>query len=462
MQVQHYNKVQASRFILWLGVLTFFSVMNETMFTVSLPDISNYFGITPSAANWTNTCFSLSFAIGVAVYGKISDHIGMKKLLLFGMLTYGFGSVIGLLCHAWYPGMLTARFFQGVGASAVPSLIMVMIVKVVDPGQQGRAFGLIGSVVAFGEGLGPVVGGAISGYIHWSVLFALPLVSLLALPFVLRILPDEKSKRKAFDMTGAVLLSIGILMFALFTTLYHWVYLAASLALFVLLAFHIRRSQQPFLEPFLFRKKAYVAGVLTGALLLGTVAGFIAMVPYLMKAVYHMPTSLIGGSILFPGTLSVILFGMLGGILADRRGHIITMLSGLAMIAAGFLIILFYLDRGPWLIAVSMILTFGGLSFVKTIVSAGVAKTLEPDEAGSGMGMLNFACFLAEGIGIASVGGLLTRPWLNARWIGTVTMQAASLYSNMMLIFMALAVFGGTLFLLAYKRTANKDQTGNS
>lgn len=422
------------------------------MFTVSLPDIAAYFGITPSAANWTNTCFSLSFAIGIAVYGKISEHTGMKKLLLFGMLTYGFGSVIGLLCHAWYPGMLTARFFQGVGASAVPSLIMVMIVKVVDPGRQGKAFGLIGSVVAFGEGLGPVIGGAISGYIHWSVLFALPLVSLLALPFVLRILPDEISKRKAFDMTGAVLLSIGIVMFALFTTLYHWIYLAASLVLFMILALHIRRRQEPFLEPFLFRKKRYIAGVLTGALLIGTVAGFIAMVPYLMKAVYDMPTSLIGSAILFPGTLSVILFGMLGGILADRLGHIITMSFGLAMIAAGFLLVLLYTDRGSWLIAVSMILTFGGLSFVKTIVSAGVAKTLEADEAGSGMGMLNFACFLAEGIGIASVGGLLARPWLNTRFIGTVTMQAASLYSNMMLIFMALVAFGGILFIIAYRR----------
>ncbi|MBE9915684.1 MFS transporter [Paenibacillus donghaensis] len=450
MQVQHQNEM---RFILWLSVLTFFSVMNETMFNVSLPDIAAYFGITPSAANWTNTCFSLSFAIGVAVYGKISEHTGMKKLLLFGMLTYGFGSVIGLLCHAWYPGVLTARFFQGVGASAIPSLIMVMIVKVVDPGRQGKAFGLVGSVVAFGEGLGPVIGGAVSGYIHWSVLFALPLVSLLALPFVLRILPDEMSNRKAFDMTGAALLSVGILAFALFTTLYHWVYLAPSLVLFVLLAFHIRRRQEPFLEPFLFRKKGYIAGVLTGALVLGTVAGFIAMVPYLMKAVYHMPTSLIGSAILFPGTLSVILFGMLGGVLADRLGHIIAMLFGLVMIAAGFLIVLFYTDRGPWLIAGSVILTFGGLSFVKTVVSAGVAKTLEPDEAGSGMGMLNFACFLAEGIGIAGVGGLLTKPWLNFRFIGTVKIQAAALYSNMMLIFMALVAFGGILFIISYKRT---------
>ncbi|MEC0210735.1 MFS transporter [Paenibacillus ehimensis] len=450
--MQHRNEVQASRFILWLSVLTFFSVMNETMFNVSLPDIAAYFHIAPSAANWTNTCFSLSFALGVAVYGKISEHTGMRKLLLFGMLIYGFGSVVGLLGHVWYPGVLAARFLQGVGASAIPSLIMVMIVRIVEPGKQGKAFGLIGSVVAFGEGLGPVIGGAVSGYMHWSLLFALPLLSLLALPFVLRTLPDETTAGKAFDKTGAVLLSAGILSFALFTTLYHWICLTASLVLFALLALHIRRHREPFLERFLFRKKRYLAGVLLGALLLGTVAGFISMVPYLMRAVYDMPTGLIGSAILFPGTLSVILFGMLGGMLADRRGHITAMLTGISMIAAGFLIVLLYTDRAPWWITASMILTFGGLSFVKTAVSASVAGTLEPDEAGSGMGMLNFACFLAEGIGIAGVGGLLTKPWLNFPLIGTVTSQAAALYSNMMLIFMAFVTVGGILFVMTYKR----------
>ncbi|MCY9511921.1 hypothetical protein M5W68_18070 [Paenibacillus larvae] len=108
------------------------------------------------------------------------------------------------------------------------------------------------------------------------------------------------------------LVSVGILSFALFTTMYHWVYLASSIVWSVLLACHTRRQREPFLEPFLFRNKRYISGVLIGALLLGTVAGFISMVPYLMREVYHMPTGFIGSSILFPGTLSVILFGMLG------------------------------------------------------------------------------------------------------------------------------------------------------
>ncbi|BFH15247.1 hypothetical protein WJ0W_004389 [Paenibacillus melissococcoides] len=56
--------------------------------------------------------------------------------------------------------------------------------------------------------------------------------------------------------------------------------------------------------------------------------------------------------------------------------------------------------------------------------------------------MLNFACFLAEGIGIAAVGGLLTEPWLNVSlWPGGG--GAASLYSNITLLCMTVVAAGG-------------------
>ena len=39
------------------------------------------------------------------------------------------------------------------------------------------------------------------------------------------------------------------------------------------------------------------------------------MVPYMMKDVYQLSTAEIGSVIIFPGTMSVIIFGYIGGIL---------------------------------------------------------------------------------------------------------------------------------------------------
>lgn len=424
-------------------------MLNETVFNVSLPDIATELGITPSAANWINTSFMLSFAVGTALYGQISDRTGTKKLLVIGLLVYGGGSLLGALLHVSYGFVLLARFVQGAGASAIPALIMVMVARYVEPSRQGRAFGMIGSTVAFGEAVGPVIGGAVSDFMHWSFLFVLPLLALLSLPFILRTLPEEPSREGRFDVVGASLLTAGIVAFTLFASLSHWLFLAASALIFGGFAWHIRRASSPFIEPALFGRKKYIAGVAAGAVLLGTVAGYISMVPYMMRDVHQMATSVIGSGVLFPGTVSVILFGIVGGTLVDKRGYRFVMLIGVGMIGASLLGAALFADRTPWLTSAALIVTFGGLSFVKTVVSASVAEALSPEEAGSGMGLLNLACFLAEGIGVAVVGGLLTRR-LDFPALPSVTDAAAMLYSNMMLLFMAVILIGGIVFAIVY------------
>ncbi|MFD1460197.1 MFS transporter [Paenibacillus farraposensis] len=190
-------------------------------------------------------------------------------------------------------------------------------------------------------------------------------------------------------------------------------------------------------------------------MLLGTVAGYVSMVPYMMKEVHQLATSLIGIGVLFPGTVSVVLFGIIGGILVDKSGTAFTMLLGLCMIGTSFLIVSLFPDQTPWLVSGTMVLTFGGLSFVKTVISASVAGALSTEESGSGMGLLNFACFLAEGIGVATVGGLMTKPWLASPLLPTVTKANAFHYSNLVLIFIAALVIGGLGFLYAYGSRKN-------
>ncbi|WP_248924049.1 MFS transporter [Paenibacillus hamazuiensis] len=430
----------------WLGILAFFSVLNETLFNVALPDIAAEFSIAPSAANWANTGFMLSFAVGTAVYGKISDHVGVKKLLLIGLLTYGGGSLLGFAFHYRFPLLVVARFIQGAGASAVPGLIMVIVTRYIEPKHQGKAFGTIGSIVALGEGIGPVIGGAVAEHIHWSYLFLVPMMTLLSLPFFLRTLPREPSKAGKPDALGASLLSLGILAFTLFTTTYQWMILIASALLLAGFALRIRRAEQPFVEPALLARKNYICVVLAGAIWLGTAAGFIAMVPYLMKNVYHMPTGLIGSGILFPGTAAVFVFGILGGTLADKRGTAFTLNAGLCLMGASFALASLLADQAPWLISCAVVLAFGGLSFVKTVISTRSSAALNSEEAGSGMGFLNFACFMAEGIGVAAVGGLLAKNWLNVQLLPTVNEPAAFLYSNVTLLFAAALLVGKIVF----------------
>ena len=47
--------------LFWLCTLSFFSVLNEMVLNVSLPDIANHFNTTPGITNWVNTAYMLTF-----------------------------------------------------------------------------------------------------------------------------------------------------------------------------------------------------------------------------------------------------------------------------------------------------------------------------------------------------------------------------------------------------------------
>lgn len=154
---------------------------------VSLPDIANDFNKPPASTNWVNTAFMLTFSIGTAVYGKLSDQLGIKRLLLFGIIINCFGSVIGFVGHSFFSLLIMARFIQGAGAAAFPALVMVVVARYIPKENRGKAFGLIGSIVAMGEGVGPAIGGMIAHYIHWSYLLLIPMITIITVPFLMKI-----------------------------------------------------------------------------------------------------------------------------------------------------------------------------------------------------------------------------------------------------------------------------------
>ncbi|WP_339277229.1 Tet(L)/Tet(K)/Tet(45) family tetracycline efflux MFS transporter [Paenibacillus sp. FSL W8-0426] len=439
--------------LIWLCVLSFFSVLNEMVLNVSLPDIANDLNKLPASTNWVNTAFMLSFSVGTAVYGKLSDQLGIKKLLLFGIIVNCFGSVIGFVGHSFFPILILSRFIQGTGAAAFPALVMVVVARYIPKENRGKAFGLIGSIIAMGEGVGPAIGGMIAHYIHWSYLLLIPTMTIITVPFLAKLLKKDEGTKAYFDKTGIILMSLGIVFFMLFTTSFTISFLVISILSFLIFVKHIKKAENPFVDPALGKNIPFMIGVLCGGLIFGTVAGFVSMVPYMMKDVHQLSTAAIGSGIIFPGTMSVILFGYIGGLLVDRKGPLVVLTIGVALLSIGFLIAALFAEAAPWVMTMVLVLVFGGLSFTKTVVSTIVSSSLKQNDAGAGMSLLNFTSFLSEGTGIAIVGGLLSVRLLDRRLLPTITEPPAYLYSNMLLLFLGIMIISWLVTLRIYKRT---------
>jgi MFS transporter, DHA2 family, metal-tetracycline-proton antiporter len=420
---------------------------------VSLPDIASDFNKEPASINWINTAFLLTFSIGTAVYGKVSDQLGIKKLLLFGIIINCFGSVIGFVGHSFFLILIVARFIQGAGAAAFPALVMVVIARYIPKENSGKAFGLIGSIVAMGEGVGPSVGGVIAEYAHWSYILLLPVVTIITVPFLAKLLKKEEVIKGTFDTKGILFMSVGIIFFIMFTTSYRVSFLVVSIICFLIFVKHIRKVSNPFINPSLGKNILFIIGIICGGIILGTVAGFISMVPYMMKDVYQLSTAAIGNGIIFPGAMSVIVFGYIGGVLVDKKGSLFVLTTGVAFLSISFLVAGLFIETTPWLITIILIFVFGGLSFTKTVISTIVSSSLEQKEAGAGMSLLNFTSFLSEGTGIAILGGLLSIHLLNRKLLPINVDPSTHLYSNLLFLFAGITFSSWIVTMKMYKRT---------
>ena len=391
------------------------------------------------------------FGVGSVVFGKMSDIYNLKTLITMGLLIYCGGSLLGFLGHTNYFLVIAARIIQGIGGSSISALMMTIIARYIPPEHRGKAFGLLGSTVAFSEGIGPAVGGYIAGNYHWAALFLIPFLTLLALPFLHQILPDERPRKSKVDFPGAILLVVGISSLILYLTEHQWPLIAGSFLFLALFAQHIRHTDQPFIEPELFTKRDYMLGITSGFILIGTGMGLLFMVPLMLNAIHQLPADLIGWT-LFPGSMSVIVLGGVGGSLADKRGNSLVFHAGLLFFMISATSLSLFADKSPWLISVALLPAFAGISFIKTAVSNSVTQTLDKQDVGIGMGMFGLVSFFSEAVGTALVGKVLADRMFDFSLSPIVTDPSAFPYSNLLLFLIGPILLGGALYRTAFQR----------
>lgn len=157
---------------------------------------------------WIITSYIYGMAIGSILYGSLADRYGRKPVLLVTTVIY---VAFGILCafSENYDLLLTARFIQGLAASAMGVLANSIIRDRYEGDAMARTMSTIMMVFMAVPVMAPMLGQLVLVFAPWQVIFivlsafgALALLWLLIrLPETLH--PDDKTLINMSSVTGA-------------------------------------------------------------------------------------------------------------------------------------------------------------------------------------------------------------------------------------------------------------------
>jgi DHA1 family multidrug resistance protein-like MFS transporter len=135
-------------------------------------------------------CYAVMRLIFGPIWGRLSDRVGRKPILMIGILGYGITMFwFGLATRLWM--LFVARSLSGILSSATSPTTMAYISDSTSEEERGRGMGILGAAVGLGTILGPGLGGLLGNESLSLPFFIAGGLSLLTLALIGLILPES-------------------------------------------------------------------------------------------------------------------------------------------------------------------------------------------------------------------------------------------------------------------------------
>lgn len=149
-----------------------FGLLAMTLCLPSMQEWGAIFQADQAAVQLTFSAFVVAYGGLQLVYGPLSDRLGRKPILLFGLALAAAGSLMAALA----PGLASltaARFVQGAGAAATMVVGRAMVQDLFAGAERTRLMAYIGMVLGLCPPLATVVGGQLHVRLGWQSNFVL-------------------------------------------------------------------------------------------------------------------------------------------------------------------------------------------------------------------------------------------------------------------------------------------------
>lgn len=339
-----------------------------------LPFYAETMGASPAELGFLMAVYSLMQLLFAPMWGRISDRIGRKPVILTGIFGLAISFfLMALSTQLWM--LFAARIIGGFLSSANMPTVMAYVADITTDEDRGKGMGIIGASVGLGFILGPAIGGIFSKSSLSLPFFVAGISSFVTFLLVLFLLkeslqPEELGERQRVNISVFKQLTNanGILYFLQFFISMSLAGLEATFAYFVARKIGMGTVELGYLFMIMGFAGALVQGGLVGVLTKKLGEGFVIQIGIIVSAIGFGLILLIQDFLTAAIFLSI--FGIGNGVIRPSVSALLTKTSSTGHgSTTGLLSSMDSLGRiigpplGGWLFAFSM-----GLPYIAGII----------------------------------------------------------------------------------------------
>ena len=196
-----------------LGLLSAIGPFAIDMYLPALPSIGKSLGASVSDVQASLTVFFIALALGQIIYGPVSDMVGRKVPLYFGVALFGLGSV-GCALAGDGQSLIAWRFIQGLGACAGMVIPRAIVRDLHTGADAARLTAMLMLVFSVSPILAPLAGSFLIDWLDWRAVFWAVTVIAVGLLVLLQTSLDETrpATQRIESSLGGVLQAYGVLL----------------------------------------------------------------------------------------------------------------------------------------------------------------------------------------------------------------------------------------------------------
>ncbi len=390
--------------VLLIAVLAgFLTPFDGAAVNIALPTIASEFHMDVIALSWIATAYLLAAALFLVPFGKIADIYGRKKIFLYGIGIFAAAS----LAMTMVPStnlMIAIRVIQGLGSGMIFGTTVAILSSVFPSGERGKALGIYITSVYFGLSMGPFLGGVLTQYFGWrSIFFVNVPIGIICILLVTWKLKGDwtECRGERFDLTGSIIYGIAIVavMYGLSvaTEGAGYTLLLVGVVAGIIFVLYEQRITFPVLDMKLFTgNRAFAFSNL--AALINYSATF--AVTFLLSLDLQYTKSFTpehAGLILIVQPAMQAIVSPIAGKLSDRIEPAIVASVGMALTAAGLILLIFFTETITlWYLMFCLVVLGAGFGLFSSPNTNAIMSSVEKRYYGVASGMVGTMRLLGQ------------------------------------------------------------------